>query len=189
MPLSPFFAALFLRDFDQWLTGAGIPAIRYADDLIFFAATERDARQLFSEVQSRLNALGLECPNLSEGTKSQIALPKEPIDFLGARILWNDGRYTLQLPAETIERIGNRFQSLGTPEGALRENVNLFSLGTRLREWEHSYLAAYEHCENCGSLGQKMQAEAVKAKRRLLESLGIKLDSLGSAEKAILKLS
>ncbi len=44
MPLSPFFANLFLADFDRESTERGIPMLRYADDLICFASTRREVR-------------------------------------------------------------------------------------------------------------------------------------------------
>ena len=36
MPLSPFFANLFLESFDNEIKATGLKAVRYADDLIFF---------------------------------------------------------------------------------------------------------------------------------------------------------
>jgi retron-type reverse transcriptase len=43
MPLSPFFANLFLESFDNEIKATGLKAVRYADDLIFLQKLRRNA--------------------------------------------------------------------------------------------------------------------------------------------------
>ncbi|MDB4948548.1 MAG: prophage lambdaSa1 transcriptase/maturase family protein [Gemmatimonadetes bacterium] len=57
---SPPLANLYLTPFDRELAGEGVAAVRYADDLAAFAATEAGARSALAKMRSALAAVGLE---------------------------------------------------------------------------------------------------------------------------------
>ena len=83
MPLSPFFANLILQPFDNAVVQANFPAVRYADDLVFFAPNEQKCYEIHSFCRTELGKLTLEIPDISPDSKSCIYPPETPAEFLG----------------------------------------------------------------------------------------------------------
>uniref|UniRef100_UPI001F1392BC reverse transcriptase domain-containing protein n=1 Tax=Alcaligenes xylosoxydans xylosoxydans TaxID=85698 RepID=UPI001F1392BC len=54
MPLSPFFSNVLLREFDEALVKRQYQAVRYADDLIFFADSEAECLKIFDYCRAEL---------------------------------------------------------------------------------------------------------------------------------------
>jgi RNA-directed DNA polymerase len=71
MPLSPFFANLLLKNFDESIQNANISMVRYADDLICFCETNDACSAAHDLVGAALLKEGLAVPPV--GPQSKIA--------------------------------------------------------------------------------------------------------------------
>ncbi|HEV2759855.1 MAG TPA: reverse transcriptase domain-containing protein [Acidimicrobiales bacterium] len=79
-PLAPLLATLYLRDLDGEIAGTGATYARYSDDIVALTPPQERVG-LERLVRSRLAERGLEVNE----TKSAVAAPGEPWDFLGFR--------------------------------------------------------------------------------------------------------
>ncbi len=82
MGLSPFLCNLYLHGFDLALRRARIPAVRYADDFVLLAGTQREAQAAREFARQRLALAGLELHPIK--TRVVKAAPK--FSFLGRRL-------------------------------------------------------------------------------------------------------
>jgi hypothetical protein len=76
-----------LRDFDRHFIGKHAKLVRYADDFVIFAGSEEECLDLLTEARSLLAAKGHGVPDPGPGSKTIIANPDEPIEFLGYDIV------------------------------------------------------------------------------------------------------
>ena len=79
--LSPVLSNLYLHSFDQVLEAKGIDFVRFADDMLFFAKSQKEAKKNLAIATAYLNALDL---NFGED-KSYLASVHEGFEFLGLR--------------------------------------------------------------------------------------------------------
>ena len=89
VPLSSFFANLYLRDLDFAMEKAGIPYFRYSDDIIVFAQSEDEREEVFRAIMKTLEEKKLEL----NPSKVLRADPGESWNFLGFR--YEDGKIDL----------------------------------------------------------------------------------------------
>ena len=79
-PLAPLLATLYLRELDDEVAGAGATYARYSDDIVALAPPG-EVGDLGRLIRARLAERGLEVNE----SKSAVAAPGEPWDFLGFR--------------------------------------------------------------------------------------------------------
>lgn len=79
LPTSPFMANRYLHPVDESFAGSGVPYLRYADDVLFFADTEEEIDGLRARLESEVSSLGLEM----NPDKYRRFRPGEPVEFLG----------------------------------------------------------------------------------------------------------
>lgn len=79
MPLSPFFANVYLREVDAYFDGLGIAYFRYSDDILIFASTEKELVQRKEQLFGMIEVLGLTVNQ----DKIHISAPGEAWEFLG----------------------------------------------------------------------------------------------------------
>lgn len=77
--LSPLFCNLYLHQFDQALSEANIPFVRFADDFLLFATDQHKAQQAKDYADKQLQKLGLTL----HPEKTQIVRSHPKIKFLG----------------------------------------------------------------------------------------------------------
>ena len=77
--LSPLFCNLYLHQFDQALSEANIPFVRFADDFLLFATDQHKAQQAKHYADKQLQKLGLTL----HPEKTQIVRSHPKIKFLG----------------------------------------------------------------------------------------------------------
>lgn len=80
--LSPLMCNLYLHDFDQALSHANIPFVRFADDFLLFTDSLKNAQAAKSYAQKQLNKLGL---NLHP-EKTQVVKSGSNVIFLGQKL-------------------------------------------------------------------------------------------------------
>lgn len=189
MPLSPLFANLMLAEFDKTIVAAGYKAIRYADDLIFFAISESECHDIHALCRERLLDLNLAIPDVGPGSKSQIYPPTEPAEFLGLSLCQQGDKYVLKLMPNQIGKIRAELLQLGSITELLSRGITLANIGPQVHNRAGGYLSAYEACTNIGELENEMTGVTQKVLRRIyMDGLGINLATLSAEARTFLGL-
>lgn len=184
MPLSPFFSNVLLQKFDEALVKRRFQAVRYADDLIFFADSEVECFAIFDYCQSELGRLGLEIPSIGEGSKSEIYAPAASAEFLGLSLapLRNGDTYTLMLSAQQFEQIRKEMGAFSSLEELLSRGITLKNLVPAVSAKAAGYLHAYQFCSNYDQLENLLTELTHDALRRLYKhGLGLNLHQMSGA--------
>lgn len=177
MPLSPFFSNVLLRDFDGAIVKRGYQAVRYADDLIFFADSADECNAIFEYCRAALAELGLEIPPIGEGSKSEIYAPAEAAEFLGLSLapLVGGTGYTLRLSDNHIEQIRAEMGAFSSLEELLSRGITLKNLLPSVGAKAAGYLHAYQCCSNYAQL-ESLLADLTRDVLRRLYTNGLGLD-------------
>jgi len=189
MPLSPFFANIYLYEFDKWLQKEGVPAVRYADDLIFFLDSEAACCALRDRCAQELKKLGLDIPEFKDKTKSVIYPPEKAAEFLGLGLRKKDKGYALEVMPEQIQAIKGELGKFASVKELNSRGVTLASLGQRLTAKKSGYSAAYDCCANLKELEQNMDDVTKNALSILYRrDLGIDIKKLSADARTFLML-
>jgi len=130
-PLAPLLSNLYLRPLDDAFERAGVPFLRYADDMVVFG-TEAEVVRSGAEIEERLASLGLAL----NPRKTRLSAPGEPWEFLGLRY----DRGAIDLAANSVgklrrrvRRIARRARGRQDPAQAAvrRLNRRLYGIGGR----------------------------------------------------------
>jgi hypothetical protein len=148
MPLSPFFANILMVQFDHSLMRRGISALRYADDLIFFGATEQECVRHHEYCKEKLAELGLAVPDIGPLSKSRIFAPDETADFLGLGIALRDGRYRAVVTSNQFRKMREKFLTLGDVDSLNSRQISFAMYGNLLEATAEGYLTCYEFADN-----------------------------------------
>lgn len=154
MPLSPMFANIILRSFDEGMTKQGIQMVRYADDFIVLADSEDECHQVDTFARNLLSPLGLELPPLGhKNSKTYIAHPDDDIEFLGLALTPDGfGSYKLLVTNDQLKNIGRTINRLKDIEQLVQEGIDLTGLVRRVENRTGGYLAAYKDAHNIDEL-------------------------------------
>lgn len=179
MPLSPFFANLLLKPFDEACKAQGLSAVRYADDLIFFADTEEQAKHILTFCTDNLKALKLQIPELGEGSKTQIYGPHDAAEFLGVDLrLSGRGEYEVAIPSRLMQEIKNRIYSYGNLTELRARGLDVTKFGNALRSSTAAYDATYAFCANHKDLKNHLHTWERETLTRVVRALGIDVQTL-----------
>ena len=102
-PLAPLLSNLYLRALDDVFEQAGVPFLRYADDMVVFGS-EQEILQHGAEIEERLAALGLALNPL----KTRLSAPGEPWEFLGLRY----DRGAIDLAGNSVRKLRRRIRRI-----------------------------------------------------------------------------
>lgn len=173
MPLSPFFAGLYLRDVDKWLMKRNVLVARYVDDLIAFFETEREAFDFHSRLSERLQKIDLEIgPPNTEKSKTVIYSPSTPASFLGMQVSRNpNGGYRMMIAPEVVSEIIEKIKKAQSIDELLKRGVVLSKMGTYFSSVEKGYLAYYEGAQNRDDLRDRMRGASEQAQQSIMISL------------------
>lgn len=190
MPLSPFFSNLLLAHFDAKVIKTGYSAVRYADDLIFFAESEAECVRIAEFCHAEFAHLGLAIPPLGlPGGKSVIYAPAEPAEFLGLELAPTGGRYELRLSSKQVDRLRNEMLNYGSIKELLSRKITLKTLGSVLSAKRNGYVAAYDVCTNIEFVESELRALERKCLLRIYQNeLKMELSSLGAEAHTFLGL-
>lgn len=191
MPLSPYFAGMYLRDLDRMLTRRGTKVIRYVDDIVAFFQSETECLAFHGELKAFLNDLELKIGDPgAEGSKTHIFPPSIPADFLGMEISPRPaGEYCLTIAGACIDKVANRFEALGTVEALVEKRVGLTEMGSYFRSLAQGYLNAYNGAQNRDVLRDRMEAAGQKAITDVLkEVFGDRLGQMSSNQRKFVGL-
>jgi RNA-directed DNA polymerase len=189
MPLSPFFANLFLADFDKKCHEMGIAAIRYADDLVFFSSSEQGAQAIKKLCLEELEKISLSIPDVAEGSKSQIYAPDQTAEFLGIELTpLGTGKYIIKIGHGTRRNIRAGMFSLGNLSELKSRKIDIHKFGNTISSTVAAYRAAYSFCSNHGEFSVQLDEWSATVRRRITKQLGIDLSKLSSDGKWFLGL-
>ncbi|WP_428852000.1 reverse transcriptase domain-containing protein [Imbroritus primus] len=189
MPLSPFFSNVILQSFDKKIEESGLRAIRYADDLVFFADSRESCKVALEKCTDILSELHLTVPGLEEETKTVIYEPDQPAEFLGLGIRESSAGYELALLPRQREAIRRRILDLGSLKELLARKITLANLGTAIANRISGYVAAYDCCSNIDDLERELNSLGTKVRRRIYrDELQIPLAALGADARAFLDI-
>ncbi len=191
MPLSPFYAGVYLRDVDRFLMRSHAATARYVDDIASFFATEREALEFHAGLKLQLGKLELNIGDPGEsGSKTMIYQPDQPAEFLGMELVLSSGVCQLQVGQRSIDKIVERIHSGGTTLSLLERKVSLTTMGTHFRNLQAGYLNAYDGAQNRDDLEAAMAKASRKAQRKvLIELFGeAGLAKLGATERGFVGL-
>jgi len=103
MPLSPYFSNIVLFDFDRAVINEPHEMVRYADDLVFFASSQKECEAIHEFCVRELQKIHLTVHPLGTA-KSLIAPPGAPVGFLGVLIALTSSGYQVEIATEQIEK-------------------------------------------------------------------------------------
>lgn len=180
MPLSPFFANLFLDDFDVALESKGLKFIRYADDIICFGRDEYAVQAIPAIVSEELSSIGL---SLKE-SKTKYASGSEPIEFLGLDSVLVNGNYTTIVSEEKIDAMISEIMQYSDYEYCKDRILRLPSVYRRLQGMVDGYHGFFESCANADQAAMQLDHAAQECVRKLLGSV-LEVDVAGLSNQKI----
>jgi hypothetical protein len=189
MPLSPFFSNIMLARFDRAIAQHNLRAVRYADDLIFFASSRNECEDVAAFCVDHLSPIGLTVPPIQTGSKSVIYEPGQAAEFLGVSLVRHQSTYRLELTQEQIAAIRDDLLKLGSVQELVTRGITLPKLGSVLMLRRNGYLAAYDMCHNVADLDRELSKLEQRVLRRIYsEGLGIDLGKLSPVARNFLGL-
>ena len=173
MPLSPFYAGVYLRDLDRRLVKRRVPVARYVDDIVAFFASEAEALTFHVFLKSALNDLGLAIGEPgAAGSKTIIYAPDEPATFLGMELnKLGSGSYQLRISNSNIVKIAERIGRCDNALALLERNVRLTTMGSYFKSLATGYLNAYSAAQNRDDLRTAIEHAAATSQAKILGNL------------------
>lgn len=168
MPLSPFFANLYLNDFDNLIQKKGYKAVRYADDVVFFTHTEKDCIQLDSFVRNELDKIGLRIPRINENTKTKVYSPDQIVEFLGVGIKKENDRYISIITEEQRKEIKQSIMRFADINYLSSKEINLPKLYCVIKATLQGYIGVYQDCFDASEFSNCLHQWARSALRDLM---------------------
>ncbi|MBA4758699.1 reverse transcriptase domain-containing protein [Sphingosinicella sp.] len=173
MPLSPFYAGVYLRNLDRQLARRGVPVARYVDDIVAFFSSEAEAHAFHTFLKSALGHLGLSIgePGSSD-SKTVIYNPDTPATFLGMELSRRGhGPYQLRVAPSNIATISSRIGSWNSIAALLEKRVTLTTMGGYFKSVIEGYLNAYSAAQNRDDLRKAIERASVAAQASILRDL------------------
>ncbi len=170
MPLSPILANLVLSEFDAAFRRERIEMVRYADDLLVFFNSKRDARSGFEFVRTQLGRQGLTIPELGDdNSKTQIVAAEQPVYFLGLELAYSgsNGGYVRKVGRKVIAKLQQRLESDFNFDALRKKKVNFQKATVELSQRITSYLVAYRGTADFPVLDTELRCTA----RKVLEGI------------------
>lgn len=189
MPLSPFFANLVLRRFDETIHRSEVPMVRYADDLICFADAESACIAVHETVKRALAREDLSVPEPGAGSKTRIYEPDQAAEFLGLGLRPESGTYVLEVSADQTAKIRQKIGDLADIAQLTRAGLKLGGFFRRLDGAIAGYEGAYAFANNAAHLDAVLSTAKHDAVTRLFEKeLGIPIAALTQEKRRFIGL-
>jgi RNA-directed DNA polymerase len=189
MPISPFFANLFLGDFDRCIQSKGLSMIRYADDLIIFCETGEDCLNAHKICRDELSRIHLSIPEPGPNSKTKIYKPTDVAEFLGVGVVPMGNTYSINILKVQTDKIRQKIDSLSDFNTLIDDGITIAKLGQKLEGLVAGYLEAYSYCDNLSQFGSALDVACDNSLRKIyVDGLGMDLKILSSEKKAFLGL-
>ena len=129
--ISPILSNIYLSEFDQWVSGQDVFYVRFSDDMLILGNDHEKLKNLFEQIQTRLEAMGL---SLSE-KKTELKLLSEGVEFLGYGFDDNGKRIT----AKAENRLTSRLETAWLLHKNKSTGERLAKLAEILNGWEQYF--------------------------------------------------
>lgn len=182
MPMSSFLASLYLYDFDNFMSNSGIKYVRYADDLIVFSQSYRNAKQILDLIKVELAKIGLTVPPLEEKTKTKI-VNNRPIDFLGLDFVYTGKLFRSYIPNSTFEKIATKLSNYDSLNKNLKNKKNFADVIQDINYINNGYQAAFSDACNISQLTLEINEKKINVFSKLMTSIGVDIHSLSARQK------
>lgn len=131
-PLSPILANIYLDVFDKEMESRGVQIVRYADDIVIFAKSERAAFRLMESARSILE--GRLKLKINEEKTRVISIYSKKFKFLGFGIGKNGSGIYIQIHKKSFVKFKNKLRELtkrnqGKSLKAVLENLKVYCRG------------------------------------------------------------
>ncbi len=189
MPMSPYLSNLMLMEFDQKIQAKGISMVRYADDFVAFASSESECEEIHELCVEQLAKEGLNIHSLNTSSKTVIARPSEPIEFLGLELSHTSDGYKLKVSQNQCNSIKQKILQLSDLDYCIMQGVSISRLTRKLEDTISGYYGAYGLCSNLDQLTDVVESAKNLAMSRLfVDEFGIDYKLLTEKQKKFLEI-
>lgn len=160
--------------------------VRYADDLIFFANSEKETEDIFHLVRSELKSIGLEIPDISSKDKTQIYSPSEDAEFLGVGLISRKDKYYPIVTETQFLKMRESYLLISNIDELVRRGYDIAQFNSALLAKRNGYFSAYDFCANARDLVGKLNDWELSVRTKVYKELGIELIKLTSSQRIFL---
>lgn len=162
MPLSPILSNFALSRFDRVVEAAGISMVRYADDIVVFAATKDMCLKAADVVVGELQALGHSVPPMGDGSKTNIVTKFEPLSFLGRDIEFSEryGMFVQKISKKKMKTVLSFLTEMGDLDKLISKNISFAEFNVKISQTVSSYVNAYRDASNISHFEYEMRRVA-----------------------------
>ena len=133
-PLSPLLANIYLDRFDQEIGGRGVPVIRYADDIVVLARSERAAHRLLESSRKFLE-VKLKLKTNVEKSRVVSVTSIHRFRFLGFAVGRGKNGYYIRAHAESLKRAKQKLRELTSRSQGRNVRVVMNKVKVYIRGW------------------------------------------------------
>ena len=159
-----------------------IKYVRYADDLIVFCSSYKQAKQNLSLIKDELIKIHLTVPDLEDCTKTQIVKNK-PIDFLGLEFRYTGIRFKSFIPNSTFEKVNSKLLNYDSLNKNIKRQKNFPDVIQDINYITNGYKAAFSDAYNISELHKEITETKTKVFSKLMTSIGININVLSARQK------
>ncbi|WP_396233561.1 reverse transcriptase domain-containing protein [Acinetobacter baumannii] len=182
MPMSSFLASLYLHDFDNFIEKENIKCVRYADDLIIFCSSRKQALNYLEKVTIELEKIKLNIPPLEDKSKTQIVKNK-PIDFLGLEFRFGGTKFKAYVPDVVFKTIHRKLEVYDSLNKNLKNKKDFSDVIQDMKYISNGYSAAFPDACNISELEYEINTKKIIIFSKLLTSLGLDIERLSARQK------
>ncbi len=136
--LSPLLSNLYLNEFDQEFQNRGVPLVRYADDIVLLAKSERAAKRLLESSSNYLEGK-LKLTVNQDKSKVVSVLSIRNFKFLGFALGKNKGGIYVRVHAQSWKKMKSRLKSLSSRRSVQSIRPALEKIRVYMRGWLNYY--------------------------------------------------
>lgn len=133
-PLSPLLANIYLNKFDQEMGGRGVPMIRYADDIVVLAKSERAAQRLLETGRKYLEGK-LKLKVNAEKSKVVSVVAIRNFKFLGFALGRGKNGYYIRAHAKSLKKAKAKLRELTSRSQGRNVRVVMQNVKVYIRGW------------------------------------------------------
>ena len=136
--LSPLLSNLYLNEFDQEFQNRGVPLVRYADDIVLLAKSERAAKRLLESSSNYLEGK-LKLTVNQDKSKVVSVLSIRNFKFLGFAMGRNKNGIYVRVHAQSWKKMKSRLKSLSSRRSVQSIRPALGKIRVYMRGWLNYY--------------------------------------------------
>ena len=136
--LSPLLANIYLNEFDQEFQTRGVPCVRYADDIVLLAKSERAAKRLLETSTKYLEGTLKLTVNLNKSRVVSVFAIRN-FKFLGFALGRNGGGIFIRIHSESWKKMKSRLKELSSRRAVQSVRPALQKITVYMRGWLNYY--------------------------------------------------